>query len=1384
VQGKVSSARGLRRGLLVTTLVLGVALLAGPSVADPGQNEVSINDVAVVEGDTPGTVNAIFTVTLNPPDADSQTTVNYSTSDGSATGGSDYTSDSDAVVFAIDDTEQTISIPVLGDDTDEIDETFDLDLTSSDADIATGDAGTGTATISDDDDAPTISITDVSVAEGNSGTKDFDFTVALSNPSSNVVTVQYQTGGGNASAGSDYVAEGASTLTFNPGEALSQTVDVAVNGDTTAEPNETFDVTLSNATNASISTSNGVGVGTIQNDDAAPTISINDISLNEGNTGTATFGFTVSLSNASSSAVSVQYQTGGGTATTGSDYVGIGPPPATLTFNPGDPITKPVNVAVNGDTTAEPNETFNVTLANPANATISPGNGVGTGTIQNDDAAPSVSINDISLNEGNTGTTNLGFTVSLSNASSSVVTVQYQTGGGSATAGTDYVAHPLTTLTFNPGDPLTKPVNVTVNGDTTAEPNETFNVTLSNPTNATISPGNGVGTGTIQDEDPDPTVSINDASVAEGNSGTKQITFNVTLSAASGKTVMVNYATANGVPPDGAVTPGDYAGEAGTVTFNPGQTTQPVSVTVNGDTVPELDEKFVVNLSGPVSTTILDGQGQGTISNDDGSPQLSINDPAVTEGNSGTVDLTFTVTLAPASGAEVRVNYTTVQSTATAGSDYVTKTGVLTFGPGTATQPITIQINSDLLDEANETVFVDLSEPVNATIADSRGTGTITDDDAPPSVSITSVGAVTEGNASVFNVTLSAASGQQVTVQYSTTNGTATSPADYTSATNATLTFVPGDTSESINITTIDDTVDEPAAESFNVTLSAPTNVSIPPGQGTATGTINDNDDPPSLSISDGNGLEGNSGLPNCGSVPAPGTTSTGFAFFTVSLSAASGLPITVQWSTADNTAVAPDDYASVSPTPLTFSPGALSQPVCVRIAGDVSDEPNQTFNVLLTAPTNATINDGTGVGTILDDDGAPALTVTGANDPEGGGPARFVVSLLPASGIPVTVSVGTAPGSAGAGADYAPIPAGVSPSPPASCSANPCGLMFNPGQTSKAIDINIVDDPLDESDETFTVSLSNEQNAVILNGNDRFGIVTIVDNDAPPSVSIGDATVAEGNGGTVGASFPVTLSTTSGKTVSVNYAAANGTAVAPEDFAASSTTLTFAPGETSKIAVVPVNGDTAVEPDETFSVGLSSPVNVTIADGQAVGRIVNDDDSPPPPPPPPVQPPPPTTSTTTTGTGPATTIPPPPPPPPAPGPSRTFTGMGVSAAPVTLLDNLAPIRVTCSRRASRTCIGTVVLQSPARVLAIVRGQPLAKAVTLGREAFAIPRGRSEKVLVGLTKRALKAVKRAGKLRVTVVVTARDSAGKRAKTIRRALWLRTAKKAKKSSARR
>ncbi len=139
------------------------------------------------------------------------------------------------------------------------------------------------------------------------------------------------------------------------------------------------------------------------------------------------------------------------------------------------------------------------------------------------------------------------------------------------------------------------------------------------------------------------TMTINNVAKAEGNSGTTPFAFTVTLSRASTSTVTVNYATANGTA---TVAGGDYLAKVGTLTFIPGQTSQTVTVDVIGDTNQEANETFFVNLSSPVGATLLDGQGLGTILNDDG-PVLTINDVSKAEGNSGTTALTFTVTLAP-----------------------------------------------------------------------------------------------------------------------------------------------------------------------------------------------------------------------------------------------------------------------------------------------------------------------------------------------------------------------------------------------------------------------------------------------------------------------------------------------------------------------------------------------------------------------------------------------------------------------------------------------------------------------------------------------------------------------------------------------------------------
>ncbi len=447
-----------------------------------------------------------------------------------------------------------------------------------------------------------------------------------------------------------------------------------------------------------------------------------------------------------------------------------------------------------------------------------------------------------------------------------------------------------------------------------------------------------------------PTVSIADASVTEGNSGSVAAGFVVSLSAATTQTVTVNYTTANGTATAGS----DYTSATGTVTFAPGSTSQPISVSVLGDTLDEGNETFVVNLSGATNATIADTQGVGTITDNDATPSLVINNVTLTEGNTGTANATFTVTLSAASGQTVTVSYATANNTAVAPGDYSTRSGTLTFSPGSTTQSVAVPIVGDTLDEANETYNVNLSGATNATIADTQGVGTITDNDATPSLVINNV-TLTEGNTgtanATFTVTLSAASGQTVTVNYATANNTAVAPGDY-STRSGTLTFSPGSTTQSIAVPVVGDTLDE-ANETYNVNLSAATNATIADSQGV--GTITDNDATPSLVINNVSITEGNSG------------TST--ATFTVTLSAASGQTVTVNFATANGTANASSDYVARSSTALTFAPGVTTQTIAVTVNGDTTVEANETFVVNLSGATNATIADNQGVCTIVNND-------------------------------------------------------------------------------------------------------------------------------------------------------------------------------------------------------------------------------------------------------------------------------------------------------------------------------------------------------------------------------------------------------------------------------
>jgi hypothetical protein len=215
--------------------------------------------------------------------------------------------------------------------------------------------------------------------------------------------------------------------------------------------------------------------------------------------------------------------------------------------------------------------------------------------------------------------------------------------------------------------------------------------------------------------------------VTEGNSGTSLATFAITLSNPSSETIAVDFQTADGT----AKAPSDYIAQSGTKEFLPGQTTKTVSVAVKGETAQEPNETFFLNLLDPDGATIVDGQGVGTITDDD-RPAISINDKTVTEKNgTTTVNMVFKVTLSKAgtSNITITVQHATADNTAVAPGDYKAKSGTLTFLPGQTSKTITIVIKGDNIDEPNETFFLNLSNATNASIDDGQGVGTITDND-------------------------------------------------------------------------------------------------------------------------------------------------------------------------------------------------------------------------------------------------------------------------------------------------------------------------------------------------------------------------------------------------------------------------------------------------------------------------------------------------------------------------------------------------------------------------------------------------------------------------------------------------------------------------------
>ena len=308
------------------------------------------------------------------------------------------------------------------------------------------------------------------------------------------------------------------------------------------------------------------------------------------------------------------------------------------------------------------------------------------------------------------------------------------------------------------------------------------------------------------------------------------------------------------------------------------------------------------------------------------------------------------------------------------------------------------------------------------------------------------------------------------------------------------------------------------------------------------------------------------------------GTTS-----FTVNRTGGSTGEVMVNFATADGTAAAGSDFTAQSDT-LTFADGVTSQTITVAILDDVTPEADETFTVSLSAPTGgATLGAiASSTVTILDNDdvvapvpGTLSISPATISVNEDGGTATFTVTRTDGSDGTVTVDFATADGTATAGSDYT-VQTGT--------------LSFADGVTSQTITVPILDDAIDEDDETFTVAISNATGGASL-GTTTTATATILDDDnavpVPGELSIAPATISvDEDAGT--ATFTVNRTGGSDGPVSVNFATADGTATAGSDFVGQTGTLNFADGVTSQTITVVITDDDVDENDETFSVAIS----------------------------------------------------------------------------------------------------------------------------------------------------------------------------------------------------
>jgi Calx-beta domain-containing protein len=1097
------------------------------SAQEPPPVVLTIADASITEG---GSLS--FGLSLNlAQSVDTTVTFNPTGVTASAT---DFTDANVQVTIPAGQTTGSVIIPTTPDLIDELNETLTLSVASIDAGtVDSFNAATGT--ITDDDAAPSLVIGDTFVSEGGL----LSFSVSLSNPSSVAVNISLMAENGTASS-LDYTA-GLYAANFPPG-ATATTVSVPTSNDAIDEADETVVLRYDSHSGGPLGDVTDTGTGDILDNDGSPSVTIADASISEG----GNLAFLVGLSNPSSGNITLTLTPSDITAES-ADYQTA---PVHITIPAGSTATT-VNIPTTQDTMDESDETISLSVSSIDLGVVGSTSDTGTGTIVDNDGAPNITIGDASSTEGSA----ISFPVSLSNPSSTDITLTFTLVNGTASS-SDYTTTDVQISI--PAGQTAASVVIPTTGDAIDESNETFSVSVGSVDAGTVGDTSDTATGTINDDDGAPGVTIGDASISEG--GVLVFPIGLTNPSASPITLSIS-------KNDGTAGSGDYDNSTVLVTIPAGATAASVSVSTVNDSIDESDETMSVLIDSVVSGTAGDitDTGAGTILDNDGAPSLSINDASVSEGGS----LAFLVNLSNPSAQAITVTFQ--PSTGTAGTgDYDTSNVQLTFPAGATSTTVNIPTTDDSIDESDETMSLAVSSVDAGTLGDTSdtATGLITDNDGAPNIVISDA-STTEGGTIGFPVNLSNPSATAITLTFVLANGTAGST-DYTVA-PVQITIPPGQTRATVNVPTTPDLIDE-SNETITVSVGSVDAGSVNDTSDTATGTINDDDGAPSITIGDAAIAEG------------------GSLAFDISLSNPSATAITLTLAKSDGTADS-SDYDS-SALQITFPPGQTSVTANVATTDDTVDESDENMTLSVLSIDSGSVGDSTdtGAGTINDNDGAPSVDIGDASITEGGN-LSFPLALSNASSVDTTITFSLATGTAGAG-DF---------------DTGNVQVTILANQTVASIIVPTTDDAIDESDETMSVAVLSVDSGSLGDTTDT-ATGTITDDDGAPGLTIDDATITEG--GTLG--FAITLSNPSAEPITVTFASTPGTAVAA-DYDTASVQITIPPGQTDATVNIPTTDDSIDESDESFGLAVASVDNGTVGDttDTASGTIVDNDGAP-----------------------------------------------------------------------------------------------------------------------------------------------------------------------------